>query len=159
MPSEFEPRDPFDLDCKELHRPVYPTDIRTEDSVAARLRKSPTGQFFDVRVWKLSPLGVEIVGVPETASLSKGDPIDFEITLGGQRSYFEGLIVDLVKERAERRVYGIRLSRRVDQDHHGAERRKSSRWDCSDEFSPSCMASNPGRFNDFVYFLRTAVVT
>jgi predicted GNAT family N-acyltransferase len=109
-----------------------------------------------MRVWRISPLGIELIDDGSQGGvLTKGEPVDLEVTVGGQRSYFEGLVVDLVREGDSTRQIGIRLSKRIDSDAHDdrrSDRRKSRRWICSEEFFPTCMTLTPGRFDDYVYF-------
>jgi hypothetical protein len=149
------PRDGYDLDFNEIHSIVRPTDIRNNDRILARVRvrsDSKPPEYVPAQVWRLSPLGVELVQPEGEIQFSKGDPVDLEITLAGQRTSFEGLVVDLVRANESIELLGIRLSRRRVEDVPQDDRRKAVRWLCSDEFFPTCMAPTPGRFDDFVYF-------
>ena len=93
-------RTKFDLDFTRIHEIINPADVRERDRVLARLRKRDRDQsaYTSLRVWKMSPLGVELVHPSEGEVFSKGTPIDLEIIVSGQRMYFEGLIVDLIQE-------------------------------------------------------------
>ena len=82
----------------------------------------------------------------------KGDAVDLEVVVAGQRSLFEGLVVDKIERGPEISLLGIRLSKKIDIGDPVSERRSSNRWMCSDEFLPTCVAPTPGRFDDFVYF-------
>ena len=148
-------RNKFKLDIGEIHSDVYPIDIRDSDRVLARIRPRENDserEYQPIQVWKLSPLGIELLQSPGGTSYSKGDLIDLEITLAGQRTSFEGLVVDLVCTTENIEFLGIRLSRRMASPESVDEKRRAHRWSCSDEFFPTCMAPTPGRFDDFVYF-------
>jgi GNAT superfamily N-acetyltransferase len=95
---------------------------------------------------------VELVQPEGAQRYSKSNKIDLEITLAGQRTRFEGLVVDVVKSNDQIELLGIRLSRRIPEESSKLERRNAIRWMCSDDFFPTCMAPNPGRFDDFIYF-------
>jgi len=147
-------RNKFDVDFRAIHSVVHPSDIRDTDRVLGRIRHRTKsgGEFVPIRIWKLSPLGVELVQPEGEHAFAKGDPVDLEITLAGQRTRFEGLVVDLVQAAEAVELLGIRLSRRSNDDLPQDDRRRAPRWLCSDEFFPTCMAPTPGRFDDFVYF-------
>lgn len=147
-------REIHDLDFKAIHSEIRPTDIRIHDRILARIRKRAEAgaEYVSIQVWKLSPLGVELVQSEEAKEFRKGDPVDLEITLAGQRTSFEGLIVDLVQENESISLIGIRLARRKLAGSRQDDRRSAVRWICSDEFFPTCMAPTPGKFDDFIYF-------
>ena len=151
---DYSPRSKYDLDFNEIHSGIRPADIRNTDRILARIRPrgvDETGEFEAIQIWKLSPLGVELVQ-SSNRRFSKGDPVDLEITLAGQRAQFEGLVVDLVNSNDSIELIGIRLSKRKADEIPRDDRRSATRWLCSDEFFPTCMAPTPGRFDDFVYF-------
>lgn len=152
--GDSTPRNKYDLDFREVHSVVRPADVRNTDRVLGRIRlRDDSGAgLLPVRVWKLSPLGVELVQPENGRPFTKGDKVDLEITLGGQRTRFEGLVVDLVQSAGPNDLLGIRLSKRNFEEVPRDDRRQATRWLCSDEFFPTCMAPTPGRFDDFVYF-------
>ena len=151
--QELSRRSSYALDFSEIHQAITPADIRDSERILARIRKRDGGEAFEwIRVWRLSPLGVELVSEVDHLGLSKGDAIDLELVLSGQRTVFEGLVVDLVESNNELRILGVRLSRKIASSVPGANRRAAERWICSDEFLPTCVAPTPGRFDDFMYF-------
>ena len=145
-------RDRFDFDFSEIHEAVFPADVRSQDRIVARIKKRDgESSFYPIQVWKLSPLGIELVDDPGQ-NYRKGDKIDLEITIGGQRTYFEGLVVDLILDNEAIRLIGIRLSnKRRSLDAEG-EKRRSVRWLCSEDFYPTCVSPTPGRYNEYIYF-------
>lgn len=151
--QELSRRSSYSLDFSEIHDKIDPVDIRNHERVLARIRLRKTdAPFLDIRVWRMSPLGVELLADEISNEFSKGDAIDLELVLSGQRTLFEGLVVDLVKNHDGVDVLGVRLSRKIVSPIPGADRRAAERWICSDEFLPTCVAPTPGRFDDFMYF-------
>jgi hypothetical protein len=135
-----------------IHASIFPADVRVNDRILARVRKRDEDAYVDVRVWRLSPLGVEIVDPDPELGLERGVPIDLELVIAGQRTAFEGLVVDLVADTSRLKLIGIRFSRQTEAHEVGVERRRSKRWLCSDEFLPTCVAPAPGRFDEYMYF-------
>ena len=136
-----------------VHADVWPVDIRNSDYVVGRIRKRShvDGEFREAQVWRLSPLGVEVLH-PKIGTYEKGDSIDLQIVLGGRRSAFSGLVVDEVVSTEGERILGIRLSAPPLVRTGEEERRSGTRWLCSEQFYPTCVAATPARFNDFAYF-------
>ena len=145
-------RDRFDLDFSEIHEAVFPADVRSHDRIVARIKKrDDDSSFHQIQVWKISPLGIELVDEPEQ-NYRKGDKVDLELLIGGQRTYFEGLVVDLVLGNDSIRLIGIRLSNKRRSTDSDGEKRRSVRWLCSEEFYPTCVSPTPGRYNEYIYF-------
>ena len=145
-------RDFTDTNYKELHDIVFPADVRKTDQINARIRASGTETDYEpVRVWKLSPLGIEIINEP-SFDHRKSDKVDLQLVVGNQTTTFEGLIVDLVEGTGHPPIIGIRFSKKqIDQTPH-QNRRRGTRWNCSNQFFPVGIAPSPVQFNDFLYF-------
>jgi predicted GNAT family N-acyltransferase len=143
----------YDLDFSAIHQSSRPTDIRDYDRVVARIRlRDLDHAFFNVKLWKMSPLGVEIVHPKDLLrQFEKGDAIDLELIISGQRMSFEGLVVDLVQQNENIKLIGIRLSRRVERSAT-EERRGSPRWLCSDHYFPTCVATSPFVLHEITNF-------
>jgi len=142
------------MEINEVHSGIFPADVHAEDNIVARIRKiSDTAiDYEDIQVWRMSPLGIELVPLEESQPYLKGDSIELEIILSGQRAHYNGLIVNSVGYTDKRTLLTVRLSSRplVQQDE--VERRNSDRWLCGDQFLPTCICATPSRFNDFIYF-------
>jgi len=153
-PTLISLRDRFDISFNEIHEAVRPADVREFDRIEARvrLRSSPASEFESVKVWRLSPLGIELVCTPDRGVLRKSERIDLELSIGGQLSHFEGLVVDVVKENDNISLAGVRFSTPSATLEEANDKRRSQRWLCSEEFYPTCVAPTPGRFNEYVYF-------
>lgn len=146
-------RDRFDLDFSDIHASVFPTDVREFDRVLARVRaRDAQTDFRDVRVWRLSPLGIELVHTGSEDILGRSQKIDLELSIGGQRTSFEGLVVDVVKENNHISLAGVRLSEPKEIATSGEDKRRSKRWLCGEDFFPTCVSPTPGRFNEYMYF-------
>ena len=148
-------REQVQSDLDFIHGSIWPADVRQMDNIVGRIRRrGASSEYADIRIWKLSPLGVELLD--ETAELifRKGEEVDLQIVIFGERSSYEGLIVDVVRDRGALHFFGVRLSVASEKefDYQLQERRKSDRWLCSDEFFPTCIAVSPGRYNDYIYF-------
>jgi len=115
-------------------------------------KRSSAGELETLSVWKLSPLGVELVSDNTGDNYEQGDLVDLELTVAGQRSLFEGLIVAAKKHGKDVTLIGIRFSKKVGERKADEDRRYSTRWLCSDEFMPTAVAPTPGRFDDYMYF-------
>jgi predicted GNAT family N-acyltransferase len=145
-------RDRFDLNFSEIHEAVFPADVRSQDRIVARIKKRESeASFHPIQVWKVSPLGVELVDDPDQR-FRKGDKVDLEIVIGGQRTYFEGLVVVRVIDNEAIRLIGIRLSNKRKSYETDGEKRRSVRWLCSEDFYPTCVSPTPGRYNEYIYF-------
>ena len=145
-------RDRFDLDFSDIHESVFPADVRAQDRIVARIKKREDDSSFQaIKVWKVSPLGIELVDDPDQ-SYRRGDKVDLEIIIGGQRTYFEGLVVDLIIEAETIKLIGIRLSNKRRNIESDGEKRRSVRWLCSEDFYPTCVSPTPGRYNEYIYF-------
>ena len=140
-----------DVTYKEVHDLIFPADVRTSDSIAARIRlRNSKGEFESARVWKISPLGIELI-LPEFIDAAKGDAIDLQLQVGRQRTSFDGLVVDILDMSNNSRIAGIRLSGKKPKSFGNSNRRKSTRWRCSSQFYPVAICANPIEFNDFIY--------
>lgn len=136
-----------------IHGTITPAEVREGDLITAKLISIDTHFKYEkeLRVWKMSPLGVELL-CGDDASFPKGLQVDLELQIGTQKSYLSGLIVDDISESHTKRFIHIRLTPKAAERVESIERRQATRWICSDEFYPTAVASNPARFNDFIYF-------
>ena len=137
----------------DLHGSYFPADIYAGDSASATLRRSDTQEILeaDAQVWRLSPLGVEILTKLDRAGL-RGQRVDVDLRIGPERVVVQGVPVVSTRTEPGRAVLGIRLVEPIAAaKYSGTDRRKASRWMFGEQFAPVCVAANPGRFNDFVY--------
>jgi len=138
----------------DLHGTYYPADIYPGESIAATLiRRDKLGSMKAeaVRVWRISPLGLEVIVNPESTNLKVGDLADIELRLGTSITTLTGLAIAKSVNTLGHPTFGIRLVDRTSEEFNGTERRNHPRWICSEQFVPVCVATNPARFSDFVY--------
>ena len=151
MNDPIKLRDFEDLNFKEVHDIIFPADVRENDIVRAKIRLS--GQHDEpktVRIWKMSPLGVELL-VPMPSQLEQGKLLDIELKIGKQVTSLQGTVVESGEELKGLELVVIRLNAPSKPDApQAAERRTSSRWICSSQFYPVAIAPNPSQYNDFI---------
>lgn len=153
MKTRVKQRDFNDVTYKDVHDTIFPADVRESDLIYAKIRERDSGdEFMHVGVWKLSPLGIEIL-TPPGFDFSKGTQLDLKLQVGRQNTLFEGLVVAIADvNSAGKSITGIRLSRSQPIRANNHNRRQSTRWICSSQFFPVAVAPNPVQFNDFLYF-------
>lgn len=141
-----------DIDFRQLHEAVFPADVREGENLKAsfRLSEASNRDFTHARVWRLSPVGVELI-VDKSEAPSKADQVDLTLVIGGQRTLFEGVIVEVESDIEDQARIGIRLSKLATSEYT-SDRRRASRWDCSGQYHPTAVAQNPAKFNDYLYF-------
>lgn len=147
------PRKFNETSVSSIHGGIVPAEVRDGDPVFARLISLAGEPAFnrEFRVWRMSPLGVELL-VEDTTTIPKGTAVDLELKVGNQKSILCGLVVDDVITENKIHLLHMRLISKHANRTDDIERRNSDRWMCSDQFFPTAVASNPARFNDFVYF-------
>jgi predicted GNAT family N-acyltransferase len=149
-PRQRDFREDYDID---VHGIIVPADIRQTDVVSVRIRASRSAEFTELRAWNLSPLGVEVVD-DGTVQGSNGSSVEVEVDIGKFSARFDGFLVrgSKIQTSGGPRLIGIRFTVRNSELIQGSDRRSSSRWICNAKYDPVCIAANPARFNDFVYF-------
>lgn len=142
-----------DEDTSPVHGPFTPADVREGEAITARVVSLDPNVFLnsELRVWRMSPLGIELL-TGKDDQLIKGMHISLELKMGYQKSTLSGLVVDRVLEEKDQHVAHIRLVPSKESRTSDIERRDSDRWICSDQFFPTAVASNPVKFNDYLYF-------
>ena len=110
------------FDNENLHGPFYPENIRENEMVHAKLSKeTDLNNYKDYRVWRISPLGVELV-IEETDQLMKGIDIQLELTIGHQAALLKGLVVDNIVEEAGQKIAHIRLVKQSEEQDTSLEK-------------------------------------
>ena len=139
---------------KGLHKIIVPVNITPLDNVSARITSPRTlaGHPVLAIVTKISPLGAELVISDSELELQRGSDVVAEIDIDGITSKFEGLVVSLEKLPEQKIGLAIRLTSKEQPTSGGDDRREGARWSCAEMFYPTGVASNPAKFNDFIYF-------
>jgi hypothetical protein len=138
----------------ELHGSYYPTDIYPGEAISATIRAHDSLEPIatELRVWRLSPLGLEILLDSTKPDLSIGQVVDIDLQIGSSATTLSGLSVIKSTNDLGRTIVGIRLVELNHSDFEGVDRRRRRRWSCGSQFEPVCVAMNPARFNDLMYF-------
>ncbi len=150
--QEFKYRSKIDPAFELIHERIVPADVRDHEKVLARIRcrSEQLNEFVEVRVWAISPLGVELHINPEHIKVAQGDSVDLELVVYGKRTGFQGLVCSVVLQRANIMQVGIRFSTTDAAGDDYAEKRNSSRWLCSEEYVPVAHCPSPGKFDDVI---------
>jgi len=148
---QTRPSEPIDFQA--LHEAIFPADVREGEGLKAKLKLLGTqeSQYQETRVWRISPVGVELI-LEKNHPYSKGEQVDLTLIVGGQRSRLQGSIVECSTEFNEDSIrMGIKLYP-ANESRHGQERRQEIRWPSNSQFDPTALAQNPAKFNDYLYF-------
>ncbi len=151
-PTEFKYRTKIDPAFELIHERIIPADVRDHEKVLARIRgrlEQPS-EFVEVRVWAISPLGVELHTTLDVINLQQGNAVDLELVVYGKRTSFQGLVCSVVLQREESVQLGIRFSSPEPVQDEFAEKRTSNRWLCSEEYVPVAHCPSPGKFDDVI---------
>ena len=137
----------------ELHGTYYPTDVYPGEAISATIRAiDDNGPIVEsARIWRISPLGLELVVESDTSRLSVGCRVDVDLRIGTSSTSLAGLAIVKVTNELGNNILGIRLIDRSPEPFDGTDRRSKPRWICGEQFIPVCVAANPARFSDFVY--------
>lgn len=137
-----------------LRKAINTTVVETLDNieVAIRAPRSSSGDKVTAAVTRLSPLGLEALISTEEETFRLGELVTLDISNEGNISTFCGPIVFLETVGLDQTHIAIRLAERRQPTPRTVERRQVRRWNCPDRFYPTGVASNPGKYNDFVYF-------
>ncbi len=143
----------------EVHGNISPAEIRAGEPIRAVLTTVINSEIVskEVRVWRISPLGVEVVLTPEFQDVQIGQAFDVELTVGRVVSKLQGITATAKHTEMDRQILGLRLCMKEEAQWRGDDRRDTQRWMTSREFMPSGVCANPGKFNDFIYFKITNI--
>jgi hypothetical protein len=137
-----------------VHGNVQPADVRPGDPIVARARLSSARDrdALPAQVWRISPLGLELVRAGAIASARAGDRVDVMLEIGLDRARFSGLEVTAVHEERGRDLLAVRWADADELKGDRARRRLGARWRCQPEYLPTGIAPCGVRFEDHVHF-------
>lgn len=138
----------------DIHSAITPAEVRQGEKISAKIKwkNDILVKSEEVRVWRLSPLGIEVVEIESLQKLKVGDRVDMDILVGKTMSSVSAQkVIDNFSETGVPLV-GLRFCSSNEGEWKGIERRINKRWNCSAEFMPNGVTPNPGRFNDFIFF-------
>jgi hypothetical protein len=140
-----------------IHSPFIPLDIYQGENIQAFVRINQKADPIEMRVWRLSPLGIELAPLNNIeilpSSLKLGESLDLDVVIRRQKCSFKGLIVSSNHRHKNMNLIGVRWYMDAPPiAKNGHERRANRRWLCGEEFLPTGIAPNPVRFGDFLHF-------
>lgn len=137
-----------------VHGSIHPADVRPGDPIAGRARLSSARDGADtpVQIWRVSPLGVELVRPPPLADAGPGTRIDLTLQLGLDRARFGALEIASVHVERGRTLLAARWCDADEPRADRAQRRLGVRWRCQPEYLPTGIAPSTVRYADFVHF-------
>lgn len=132
---------------KSVHDNIEPLDVRENYPISAKIVINEISE--SVRVWKLSPVGIEIIY--ENNNLK--DKSDYQILLGveNQRTTMNAVFINKYTDKGNTISCFRFVEPENDIDYVG-DRRIKSRWNCNEQFFPTGIAQSPAQYNDFIYF-------
>ena len=137
------------LEGEILHSPFYPSDIREGDRVSAELFVEEN--YVKMRVWRYSPFGIELV-VPKDLQLAGNVSYKMKIFFPDDELTLDSVQVARFTEEAIGNIVGFRIFTKREVGPAQNDRRKTSRWVCSENYLPTGTAPNPIKFNDHLIF-------
>jgi hypothetical protein len=137
-----------------VHGSIHPADVRPGDPITARARLSSARERGElpVQVWRVSPLGVELVRSGVLADVRAGDRIDLGLRIGYDSTRFTALEISAVHEEHGRTLAAARWCDADEPRGDRARRRLGARWRCQPEYLPTGIAPGAVRYGDFVHF-------
>jgi hypothetical protein len=137
----------------ELHGTYYPADVYPGEAIDATVRITENGTMSaeSARVWRISPLGLELIVGADTTRLPIGQRVDIDLRIGTSVTSLSGLTIVKTTNELGNSIVGVRLVDRIAENFDGTDRRRDPRWICGEQYVPVCVAPNPARFSDFVY--------
>lgn len=141
-----------ELDFSKLTELILPAPVQHGDSVTAFLTLANGVQDVEVQVKTLSPVGIEFVAENSIAGLTAGDSISLALSFGGLATDLSGIVVETTAVSEQDSRITVRLNQSNEKRLDDQERRTATRWHCDEKFYPTAIASNPGRYNDYIYF-------
>jgi len=128
--------------------------VRAGDPIAARARLSSARDRADapVQVWRMSPIGVELVRSPALAGAGPGTRVDLTLQIGFDHTRFSALEIASVHEERGRTILAARWCDAAEPRGDRARRRLGARWRCQPDYLPTGIAPSAVRYADFVHF-------
>lgn len=139
--------------AEAIHGAVVPADVRPGDPVAALVRApGRSRRATPAQVWRVSPLGVELVRPAELGVAGVGEELELLLRIGRSTAAFPSLPVISTCSELGRELLGLTWAPRTADAPACAEHRRAPRWACEGEYLPTGIAPSPARYGDFVFF-------
>ena len=114
----------------EVHGSITPAEVRAGEPIRAILSSAINGSVLskEVVVWRLSPLGIEVVLPHEFQDSYTGQTFDIDLSVGRTTSKLHGVIATTKHQEMDRIILGLRLCVKEELSWGGDERRQTQRW-------------------------------
>ncbi len=136
------------LQANGVHGPIRPARAAPRGPIGAEL-SDVTGTRLRVQVWRLSPLGIEVVTEHETAGLLRAGSANLTLRLGEQVIDFPALPIASRHVQDGHAIVAFRWPQQF--RALGADDRCGQRWPCDEEFLPTGTYDNSLAYNDTVH--------
>lgn len=138
--------------AETVHGAIVPADVRAGDPVTALVRaRGRSERATPAQVWRISPLGVELVRPPALEEVGAGAELELLLRVGRSTAAFRSLSVISARPEHGRTLLGLRWAT-PSAAAPGAERRGAGRWACDCEYAPTGVAPSAARYDDSVFF-------
>jgi len=110
--------------AEPIHGAIVPADVRAGDPVTALVRApGRSGGATPTQVWRISPLGVELVRPPELDGIGAGAKLELLLRVGRSTTAFPSLIVMSTRAELGRPLLGLKWTGpSPGRPHRGASR-------------------------------------
>lgn len=128
-----------------VHHAALPANVYRGEDLKAVLTDRDSGEKAEVRIWRLSPFGLEVVD-DTSRFLFKGRAYDIALSHRGETITEHACVVEDHLEASDgMKLAAFRFFREVPR---ATESRGVERWQCDEEYAPTVYGANPLRFND-----------
>ena len=144
------------LDVELIRQKISSAEHTQTDASEIRLRlpSQDTLAPLGASLLRASPLGLEVIlnSHPADLQIALGTKLEIEVYEESQFSLFVGSVVSIGTTPSNQRVIAIRTHERAIPNSGTTDRRRQVRWQTSSQYFPTGVASNPAKYNDFIYF-------
>jgi len=139
--------------AETVHGPIVPADVRAGDPVAAFVRvPGCSRRATTAPVWRISPLGVELVRPAELDGIGLGAELELVLRVGRSTVEFRSLPVVSTRSEHGRALLGLTWATEDADRPPLADGRSAPRWRCDGEYAPTGIAPSAARYGDYVFF-------
>jgi hypothetical protein len=156
MPDALRTEIDAQPDAELIRQRILTLDTRVTGETRAHIRHEQTAEdaAVEAEVVRTTAIGVELTvsSDPMARSFVRGSRVVVELQGREVPSTFIGSVVSRSESRSGQVLLAVRIHTRSALSAASDERRKEVRWNCSSDYYPTGVASNPSKYNDFIYF-------
>lgn len=146
----------LEIDFSKLDSLVKPQRVVHGDSVSVRVTvvtRELKKLDIPAELVSISPLGLLLTIDDPNIDLEMGQRFTSELRVGNQLITNIAVVVSMVNDTEGTRGYVARIVAPTNPERTtSTDRRKTPRWICNEQFYPTAIAANPGKYNDYMYF-------